>query len=238
MPKSSFIEPEFEPAWRQWRADDSPASNRQFLQTLSPLVDKAFSAHVGKGSPVLRSNAKRITLESMRRYDPSQSSISTYLYRQLAGLNRLSRRQSNILRVPERLQLGRTGMREAEAELQDRLGRDPSDQELADHMGLSLKRITQLRRAGQPLAEGSLGRLDGFQPEALRRRSNTLIDLLYDDLDPVDQRIVEHSFGLRGRPVLQNNVLAQRLKLSPGAVSQRRARIQSRLDALSEGLNF
>jgi DNA-directed RNA polymerase specialized sigma subunit len=233
-----MIEPDLEPAWNQWRNDESPASNKQFLGVLAPKMDKAISAHVGQASPVLRSNAKRIAIESMRRYDPTQSSVGTYLYRQLAGLKRLARRQSNILRVPERLQLGRTALRDAESELLDRHGRDPSDSELADHLGMSMKRIELLRRASHPVAEGTAGQLDGFQPEALRKRNQTMVDLLYDDLDPIDQRIVEHSFGMRGRKVLPNNVLAHQLRLSPGAISQRRARIQARLDVLTKGLNF
>jgi DNA-directed RNA polymerase specialized sigma subunit len=41
---------------------------------------------------------------------------------------------------------------------------------------------------------------------------------------------MEHTLGLNGKKVLANTEVAKRLSISPGAVSQRKSRIQSRLD--------
>jgi DNA-binding NarL/FixJ family response regulator len=42
--------------------------------------------------------------------------------------------------------------------------------------------------------------------------------------------ILEHALGLHGKPVLQNQQIAKKLRLSPGAVSQRKAKIQAKLN--------
>jgi len=49
-------------------------------------------------------------------------------------------------------------------------------------------------------------------------------------MDATNQKIMEWTFGLYGSPQLSNQAIAQRLKLSPGAISQRKANIQRILD--------
>jgi len=46
---------------------------------------------------------------------------------------------------------------------------------------------------------------------------------------------MEHTLGMHGKRVLSNQDVARKLKLSPGAISQRKARIQSKMD-LAEDL--
>jgi hypothetical protein len=59
-------------------------------------------------------------------------------------------------------------------------------------------------------------------------------EFVYHDLDPIDQVILEHSLGLHGKQVLPNQDIARKLKLSPGAISQRKVRIQDQLNALPQ----
>jgi hypothetical protein len=56
------------------------------------------------------------------------------------------------------------------------------------------------------------------------------VEAVYLDQSPVDQVILQHSFGLHGRPVLSGEEVARMLNLSPGSVSQRKARLQRDLD--------
>jgi len=38
--------------------------------------------------------------------------------------------------------------------------------------------------------------------------------------DPVTQKIIEHTYGLFGKPILPVQQIAKKLKLSPGRISQ------------------
>jgi DNA-directed RNA polymerase specialized sigma subunit len=151
----------------------------------------------------------------------------------------MSAKEDQILNVPEQVLLDMGGLREAENELRDRLSRDPSDLELADHTGLSRKRIGYLRLMKPSFAEGKLMEVDeegsGMSDPSVRQISNNeglraWHEFVYHDLDPIDQQIMEHTLGLHNKRVLSNQEVAKKLKLSPGAISQRKARIQSKLD--------
>ena len=54
--------------------------------------------------------------------------------------------------------------------------------------------------------------------------------MVYYDLDDTNQSIMEYTLGLHGAPVLENREIANRLGITAGAVSQRKAKIQAMLD--------
>lgn len=230
------LEPEYADAYQAWKTTPNPASTTQLLKTVQPSIDRAISAHVGQGNPILRSKAKVMALHAMRSYDPKQARIGTHLMNQLQGLKRANRQQQQIISVPERIVIEHGHMQEAENELRDRLGRDPTDMELADHTGVSRKRLMYIRRYHNPMAEGAFSQLGGeeseggFAPAIEQSPSQHWAELVYQDADPTNQAIIEHSFGMHGKPVLPNHVLASKLGISPGAVSQRRALIQQKLN--------
>jgi hypothetical protein len=81
--------------------------------------------------------------------------------------------------------------------------------------------------------EGGAG--GGFDPAVEGPdRSMLRAQFLYHDLDPHDQVILEYGLGLNGSPKLPAAQIARRLRISPGAVSQRASRIQQQLDELED----
>ena len=128
-------------------------------------------------------------------------------------------------------------LRRHEQDLTDEMGREPTDLELADRTGFSLKRMTKVRKYQPGVSEGTLesvdpGLLGSLSPALARSQKSRQmwIDMVYQDLPPLEQKIMEHTFGMHGRPTLSNQALAAKLKRSPGAISQRKARIQQSLD--------
>jgi len=177
-----------------------------------------------------------MALDAMKRYDPTKAKLRTHLMFQLQGLRRYAARESQILSVPEQVGLDQGHLREGENFLRDQLGRDPADSELADHLNLSLKRIKYIRQARPTYSEGSFQRPteegeDIYQP-AIQEKANVREwhEFVYHDMSPIDQLIMEHTLGMHGKKVLPNQDVAKKLGISPGAVSQRKARIQSKLD--------
>jgi len=102
-------------------------------------------------------------------------------------------------------------------------------------MGISAKRLEHVRRANPGVAEGSIvqegdGGTQVFNPAVANTNDKTWLSFVYHDLQPTDQVILEHTVGLNGKPVLSKQMIARKLGISPGAVSQRAAKIQARLD--------
>jgi len=63
-----------------------------------------------------------------------------------------------------------------------------------------------------------------------RKEWDQWVESIYHDLHPIDQVILEHSFGLHGKDIKPANVVAKLVNLSPGAISQRKSKIQTMLD--------
>ena len=242
----SLLEPEFKEPFEAWKADPNPHTTDTLLKAVTPVIDSGLKTYSGRAnSPTLRSKAKLLTIQSFPRYDPSRAKLRTHLMSQLQGLRRASAQESQIISIPERVGLDLHRLRMSENELRDKFGRDPSDVELADHTGLSHKRITYIRKAQPGLAEGALApegeseEGQGIGPGVIGPQDDTWVNFVYHDLSPVDQVIMEHSLGMHGKQVLPKQMIAAKLRLSPGAISQRAAKIQEKLNKKEElGVTF
>ena len=228
----NYLEPEFAEVYGQWKADPSKENNAKILNQLSPAISGATRMHVGDENPLIQSRARRMALGAIRTYDPTRSRLKTHITNQLRGLKRVNRKQSSVLSVPERVSLDRYNTELAQQELADDLGRDPSLSELADRTGPSIKRLTHVRGYSPAVAEGTMRQDADFlgavsTPGAV---SDVWQQIVYDEAAPIDKKIMEWSLGIGGRKLLSNAEIARRLKRSPGAISQRKQRIQDLLD--------
>jgi DNA-directed RNA polymerase specialized sigma subunit len=236
----SLLEPEFKQPFELWKQDPGPHTAGPFLAAIDPVLQSAIRTYGGsRPSTALHSHAKLLALDAAARYDPSRAKLRTHLMTNLQGLRRIGARQTQIISVPERVGLDLHRLHIANQELHDRLGREPSDAELADHTGLSLKRLTHIRRARPGFAESQLvSRHEDsettFNPAVTDTGDDTWVNFVYHDLQPTDQLILEHILGLHGKRVLSKQQIAAKLKLSPGAISQRAAKIQMMLDKRDE----
>jgi hypothetical protein len=232
MPQD-LLEPELADVYKAWKTTPSPDSNAAMLTALTPHIDRAVRMHLGQAAsgPLILSRARQMALKALPRYDSSKAKLGTFLVNDLKGLKRVQRQQNQLVRAPERLLLDRAALQRHEQELHDELGRDPSDAELADWSGFSVKRISQVRAFRPAIASGTLESA-GVMPGVERTTplSDTWTQIVYNDLGSTDQRILEHTLGLHGRSKLSNQEIAAKLGLSPGAISQRKAKIQKLLD--------
>lgn len=228
------------PEYSAWKKKPDKSSRGALLRKLQPSIDRGISAHVGKStSPVLRSSARRLALGALDTYDPQRARLSTHVINHMKGLRRIARQQQQVLKMPERVALDRNFLFKAETELTDTLGREPTITELADHTRLSERRIRKVQSFANPVYEGSLLAMTngegggGFEPQVEQESMDTISRAVYEDLDPTNQNIMAWTLGLNGRQY-SNQQIASKLGLTPGAVSQRKQVIQSRLDEVQE----
>lgn len=224
-----YLEPEYKEAYESWSNDSTPEGNAAILSAVGPIIQKGVSMYGGGPSPLIRSRARRLALQGLGNYDRGRSRLQSHLLNQMQGLRRISRQQHDIIKAPERVLLDSHKLHQYEQELRDNLGRDPSDDELANKAGISLKRIKYVREWQPGLTTGQLSSLDPEASPAIRATQKThdaWLEVVYDGLPPIDKKIMEWSLGLHGRGKLSNQEIAQKLSRSPGAISQRKAKIQ------------
>lgn len=224
-----YLEPEYKDAYESWSQDQDVDTNASMLRAIEPIISKGTSMY-GGGSPLSKSRARRLAFEGLQNYDRSRSKLQSHLLNQMKGLQRISRKQHEIVRAPERVVLDRFKLQKHDQELQDTLGRDPTDSELSNHSGFSLKRLKHIRNWQPGMTSGQLASIDpnlaGGSFVGSQKSQEAWLEIVYDSLPAIDQRIMELSMGLHGGKELSNQAIAKKLKRSPGAISQRKKKIQ------------
>lgn len=217
-----------------WKADPTPDNGAALLNSLEPSLRSAARRHTGSDSPVMLSKARSIIIDALPRYD-GRSSLPTFVDRQLQPLQRWAAKHRVGIKVPSPVVQQRRMLQEAESELEDMLGRSPSRAEIADHTGIPLKRIQKvlainLPTVGERTSTSEDGQSSSADAQGVEDDGQLWAKSVYYSLNPINQFIMEHTQGLYGARVLSNRELAKKLKISPAAVSQRKAKIQKMLD--------
>lgn len=234
------LEKEFAEPYTQWKANPNPATTGSLLRSVDPVISMALYSY-GAPSPTLRSKAKQLAIESFNSYDPNRGKLRTHMLNHMKRLYRTTGQEQQIIRTPERVSMNRLEVSRATAELEEQLGRAPSDQELADHTGLSKQRLANIGQYSRPISTGTLAsasEMDDAGEMAVEPvyepKQHVWLDFVYDDLPPTDQYIMERVLGMHGHRKQGLAPIARQLRLSTGAISQRLARIQMKLDKLQD----
>lgn len=224
--------------YSEWQVTPTPQNLRKVVDTLDPDINKAISAHIGKPSPSIKAHAKLLAAKAIRTYDPqSQTKLRSWVHVQMQPLKRFGR-QLSPLPVPERLMRQLNELKRTEQDWMDNYGREPSDQELSDTLGVSIKALNRIR-SGQriTLSEGPL-RGDASSDPTFgvdviavgNGRAAETLDIVYYSLTPQEQLVMDFRLGLHGKPKLSNNDIAKRLRISPSSASQLANSIASKLE--------
>lgn len=229
--------------WKTWvTGGKRPEHLRPLLKSMEPLVQQAVNKYRAAdiAPHALRTQAENQLIQGLHSYKPTKGSLSTHLTWQMRGVGRFVEKHQNFARIPgSRIRfIGR--LQSTQSELEDELGRAPTLSELAKRSKISQKQIGKLQKEmrgvhimgmsvddeGAPLA----GDTADFTLNADRER----LELIYHDLTPVEQQVVDYSLGRGGKPrVKSNNEIARRMGVSPARISNVRASITQKLKGLS-----
>ena len=235
--------PDFDTMYPQWQKEQTPEMNTKLLGTVQPIIDTAVSSYAGSNpSPTIKNKARLMALKALQTYSPDRGTVKTHLLSQLQSLRRLAAKEQNIISLPEQVGLDFQRLSSAENDLRDALSRDPTDDEIADATGLSTRRIKKIRSFHQPIAEGMTALQSGDSEDAANtdiastlpnhtKQTDAWMDFVYGDLSPTDKLIMDMTLGRNGRRQASTQDIARRLNITPGAVSQRAAKIQAMIDA-------
>lgn len=228
-----------EDAYESWRTNQQPERMTHLLDAARPVLDRALSAYAG-GNKALTGRAKRLAIDAFKSFDPTRGAkLRTHLYIRLQPLQRVYTKRTSPLAIPERVQLDMLRLQQAERGLRDELSRDPADDELAERLQMSKRRIAHVRGFSKGIiSEGQLRSPEG-EPMQLGIQQHTSDDIwveyVHHDLSPIDKKIFEWKTGIYGKKVLTTNEIARRLNVSPSAVSQRALKIAMLLERAQNG---
>jgi DNA-directed RNA polymerase specialized sigma subunit len=189
--------------------------------------------------PLLETEGKRLAVGAFHSYDPNKgAALGTHVVNSLQKMSRLSYANQNVARLPENKMLMYHTFNLANSQLTDNLGRAPTTDELADHLGWSIKHLTGFRKdiSRQELLESG-----GHSPEGnsgplfdADEQDHTL-DFVHHDLPPPQKAIFEHLTGYGGAPILSNQEIQKKLNLTQGQYSYLKGKLVSLIEKTTGG---
>ena len=200
---------------------DSEARSHMIRANLR-LVVKIAQDYASYGLPVtdLISEGNIGLMKAVERFDPEKGGkLSTYAAWWIKqSIKRALANQSKTIRLPVHMVDKIAKMRRISSMLAEALGREPTDEELADEVGLPRRKLAMLKQASQrptsldaPINEGEateygevIGDDRAVNPLDMLSDKNLHgeLDGLLSVLDERERRIIDDRFGLSGKTPL------------------------------------
>ncbi len=222
-------------AYAAWAARPGPDSMKGVLDALDTTINSEVQRFSGP-KPLLRSRARALAVRAVKTYDPAGGArLRSWVVTQLQPLSRYNNQLKPVY-APEDAARKAYAVSKAKEEFIDETGRDPTDDELADRVGISVKRLRAVRKMApavmnEPQASESD---DGATPDFALYHSNPMREAgeaVYADLDGRDRAIFDMRTGSHGRKETAGKDIAALLRVSPGYVTQRANAIADRIMA-------
>ena len=221
---------------RRIEKGDTEAKNRMIESNLRLVVANA-KRYRGLGLPFLDLIQEGIIglIRAVEKFDHRRgfkfSTYATWWIRQ--AMQRALQQQSRTIRIPVHVGQELSRVRAAERRLSTELGREPTAEEVASSVGISIDQLEELRAAERiPVSlearvgtdgETELGALlpqDGPSPfdEVQVELAETSIRKALERLDARGRQVIELRFGLDGSEPLALREVARRMGLSAEGV--------------------
>jgi RNA polymerase primary sigma factor len=218
-----------------------PEARQRMIKANLRLVVKIAHDYANFGLPLLDliSEGNIGLMKAVERFDPKKGGkLSTYAAWWIKqSIKRALANQSKTIRLPVHLVDKIARMRRIAMQLAEELGREPTDDEVAEELGVSVAKITQLRTAsirpasldaavGQDDDSASLGDMIGddlsHTPYELLSDKNlrtSIMDLLHV-LDERELRIITMRFGLDGRKEMTLEEVGRKFRVTRERIRQ------------------
>jgi DNA-directed RNA polymerase specialized sigma subunit len=208
--------------WTTWKRTQSPRDLQLLLDQMDPIIAREVNRWSNSASrSLLTSEGKRLAVEAFRTYDPKAgTALSTYVASRLPKLSRMVYANMNAARMSETQAMLFHTYNTGTNELRDTLGREPTHDELADHLGWSPKKLTEFRRQSR--------RKEFVESEEHPEDDSSedhLIDFIYHDLPPQQKKIFEYTTGYGGGVKKTGKEIMDELHLTQGQLSYQKSLI-------------
>lgn len=232
--KSSYQE-----AYDKWVVDQTPENMSGVLDSLMPTINSEIMRFEGPKAH-LRSKAKALAVKAVKTFNPmSGAKLQSWVVTQLQPLSRYGQGLRDV-KAPELAIRQAAEVDRVTKLLSDDLGRDPTDEEIADEIGISVKKVKRVRRQVVPSVTAGSFELAQETDNSYNAPGVSTVskvpyaqEAVYMSLNPRDRFIFDARTGSHGARSLSAVDVAKRLGISPAAVSQRANAIAEMIKELS-----
>lgn len=220
--------------WVEWKGSQDPNKMFQLMHSYQPLIHSTTNRYRAAGLPrsVLNAEGQRLAIDAIKTYDPKRgASLNTHIYNNLRNVNRLVYKNIQVGKIPEVRGMKIATYRNLKSNMEDRLGREPAIDEMADELGWSVAEADRMER--ELRVELTAAKIEGApfygQATTHANRELELMRYLYHELSGPDKVIFEHIFGYGGKSILTNKEIAQKLHTNEMAITRAKRRLSSKI---------
>lgn len=218
-------------AYNAWVVDMTPENMAGLVDAFMPTVNAEIMQYSGP-KELLRARGRYLVTQAVKSFDPMGGTrLNSWVVTNLKQLSRYGKRLRPV-RASEAMLRNAAELAAIERRLEDDLGRRPTDEELVDETGWSAKTIGEIRKSavasvsGSSFGEDDEGEGSAAEPGLVRpSRVPYAAEAVYMGLDDKDKAIFDGKTGMHGKAQSSGSSLADMLKISPAAISQRSAAI-------------
>jgi len=224
----------------KWKAMGAPTKGPEFealIDSFIPLVMKKGSGYINTSNlpkAVLRAKLIVLLNDALRTWDPNMGAQpNTHIVRNyIPQVGRYIRKYTNMGRIPDdRSQMIGTYKNRLQT-LHDELGREPTAEEMADDMSVD---INQIHFLNKELVNDLVGQ--DYLTEmshSNKFRINDKVHYLYFELNPEEKLVLEHIYGMYGKPQLGRDTkkISQKTGIPEKRIYKIRQRIADRLEGV------
>lgn len=217
----------------EWQKTKDSAIFGQLMTRYNPVVHK-FSNQFGTAGVnknAIKSKARAQVIRAISSYNPNAGTQPiTHVYNNLKKLNRVATNSLTSGHIPESRALKMSTYKSTVDNLEDRLGREANNIEIADELKWSVKEVGRMNNELTGETTASNAEFDFFgNSTSGKSRDAELIDYMYMELDGKDKVVFEHTFGYGGKKKLNNKDIAGKLKTNEMAVGRIKKRLSQKI---------
>lgn len=216
-----------------WQDTGDAMSFYELNKRFEPVVTKFVNQYktVGVSPMTLRTKARTQLVKALKSYNPSSGTQPiTHVYNNMKKISRMASESLMSGHIPEARALQKSTFQIAFDNMNDRLGREPSTDEMADEMSWSKLEVGRMMNEMSGETTASNAQFDFYGNSTQMESSDkALVDYLYHELNGDDKVIFEHTFGYAGKPVLSNKEIAMKINKNEMFVHRAKKRMSDRI---------
>jgi DNA-directed RNA polymerase sigma subunit (sigma70/sigma32) len=216
--------------WKQWRKDKDPNKLQSLLTYVDPTVQNRVHQFAAAPLPrvAIEAEAKRQAVLAMQTFNPAKgANLRTHVANRMPKIFRYVAKRQNIGTIPEHRVMRISTFNKAKEELFEKLKREPTPIEMADHLKWSPQEVGRMEAEMRK----DLGHTASFQDMSFVdfNRNMETINFSYYSMSPQEQTVYDYSVGAHGKKRIKATEIAKKLGVSVSQVSKIRKKIVDRI---------
>lgn len=219
--------------WKKWKeGGQAPNDLRPLLKNFRGLIrskSNRWAQNTDLPAAAVHAEFNKQFVNALRTYDPNKGTkLGSWVTTNLKKAQRWASTYQNPARVQETRYYKIGEFDNTVAQLDEQLGREPTNLELAEALKWSEEEVTRMQKEKRPTLYSSA--FEGYDPTTIvPSRESEVLRLIRFELSPEELLVYEYTGGYGGKPKLRPGQIAKKLNMSPSKITRIRNSIANKM---------